>query len=401
MASGPIQPMNLVAQGNLRQMRGEVQSWNPEYPPWMTDQSINNYLRSVVARPRLWSGLLVKSQIVIPDAYTTGTVTVTRNSPTVTGSSTVWATNDVLNTTMGTAVAAGDLNLAVTITPASMGTNSATIIAGDWLTVDGGTGSEEQVLVRSTTSTTFNAVFTKAHLTSGTIWKSSLMRLQFRTSESNPWYSVKGVSSTTSLVLNDLWGGATASAQSYSIFKGYHVFGQDCRMVLSVVNLQRQQRLALHISNEMLNVIDPNRSASESTYLLADMSPDEVGRPQYEMYPRPLSSQVFSCLYARHMSTLSDDDDTAPLGMRSDVLVKGAIADALRWRPKNNKHYDSGTALQIATQKMMEFERGVQEMIIDDDNHYLFSLMRSWGQFAMGGGGYNWAQSHEVSLYDT
>src|SRR5438094_5327163 len=103
MPSGPVQPMaNIVAQSNLRGMIDEIQAWNPAFPPYLCVQSINSALRRIIDQ-RMWSGLLIKDQLVIPASYTTGTVTVTLNSPTVTGSGTAWPTNDLLNTTLSAA----------------------------------------------------------------------------------------------------------------------------------------------------------------------------------------------------------------------------------------------------------------------------------------------------------
>lgn len=389
MTAGPIQPMWNSAQNNLRGMRGEVSSWNPDFPVWMCDQSINNRLRAILDR-RIWSGLLVKDQLVIPDQYTTGTVTVTRDSATVTGVSTAWPTNDKVNTTLSVAIT--ETGVVQDITPAAM-TN---INTGDWVTIAGNTGTEEQLLVLSTTSTTFKTKPAAVQSAAVTIWKSSLVRQQFRVNETAPWYTVKGVSTSTSLKLNETWGGVTASAQSYSIFVGYVVFGNDCKFVHEVANLNRRYRLGLHMPQGAINAYDPQRSATESTYLLVDFVPDEIGRPQYELYPRPTSAQVFSCLYYRVTGVLSDDDDTPPPFIRSDVLVMGAISDALRYRPKTNTFYDAATALTIARDKEAQFEREIGQMQRADDGIFMQNLQWQFSQWPLGSYGSDFMQSHDI-----
>src|SRR6266446_17849 len=111
------QPVWNKSQSGLRVMIGEVLSWNPDLPPWMAMQSLNNRLRMVIDR-RMWSGLLVKSQVIVPDSYTTGTVTCTRSSATVAGVATAWPINDSVNTTIPLAIT--DTGVPIDVTPASM-----------------------------------------------------------------------------------------------------------------------------------------------------------------------------------------------------------------------------------------------------------------------------------------
>lgn len=376
-----------LAQANLRGMRDEVLSWNPDFPPYLADTSINNKLREVLDR-RMWSGLLVKDQLVIPDQYATGTVTVTRDSATVTGASTVWAVSDKVNTTSTLAVAAADLGAIFEVTMTAM-TN---IGAGDWVTFAAGTGTEEQALVISTTATAFKAIFTVAHISGSAVTMSSLVRQQFRTSANSPWYTVKGVSTTTQLILDQTFGGVTAAATGYSVFQGYVTFGQQVKMVVSVQNLTRRANIKLHLPPAYLAEVDPQRTATDSTFALVDYVPDEIGRPRFELYPRPTSAQVFPYLVYRQIPNLTDDDDTPPPFVRSDVLVKGALADALRWRGRANKYYDP----QTAGQKMMEYEKGLIEMAMADDSVYMTNLI--WEFSLNPGGGGNWNQDHDVGI---
>lgn len=397
MVAGPIQPMWNNAQNNLRGMTGELLSWNPDLPPWMAQQFLNNRLRAVIDR-RIWSGLLVKDQIVVPDAYTTGTVTTVRDSNVVTGTSTVWPVSDKVNTTLSTAIT--DLNIVIDVTPVSM----TGIGAGDWVTIDGNTGTEEQVLVLSVTATTFGAKCSTAHSASATVWKSSLVRQQFRINETTPWYTISGVSTPTSLKLNQTWGGVSVTTtSSYSIFLAYVTFGNDCKFVYQVANSSRRWNMSVHMPQPAINAQDPQRSSTDSTCTVADYVPDEIGRPQYELYPRPTSANVFPALYYRISGNLVDDDDTPPPFVRSDVLVMGGVADALRYRPKMNPYYDPPTALQIAREKEGQFEREVQNAAEADDAVYMTNLLfdfGAWGQYGDGQGaiatGGSWSQAHDV-----
>src|SRR5262249_19008317 len=125
---------------------------------------------------------------------------------------------------------------------------------------------------------------------------------------------------------------------------------------------------------------------------------DEVGRPRYELYPRPTSAQVFMALYYKLVPSMSDDEDTPPSFIRSDVLVTGAIADALRYRPKANRYYDSATAMRLADTKEVDFEREVQNMIEADDAVYMQNLIWEYSRWPLGSYGADWLQSHDVGI---
>jgi len=67
----------------------ELLVFAPGVPPTMAQKAVRDAYRRVVERYD-WSGLRAESAMVIPTAYTTGTVAVTQGSATVTGTSTVW-----------------------------------------------------------------------------------------------------------------------------------------------------------------------------------------------------------------------------------------------------------------------------------------------------------------------
>lgn len=74
---------------NLRQMIGEVREWNPDCPAQLVKRWIQNAYRKVVDF-RLWYGLLIRGQVVVPSVYSTGTASFTLGSAQVTGVGTVW-----------------------------------------------------------------------------------------------------------------------------------------------------------------------------------------------------------------------------------------------------------------------------------------------------------------------
>jgi hypothetical protein len=71
-------------------MVGELLQWNPDLPVLMAQKFISNAYRRVIDY-RLWYGMLVRGQLNVPNASTSGTVTVTNASPIVTGIGTAFA----------------------------------------------------------------------------------------------------------------------------------------------------------------------------------------------------------------------------------------------------------------------------------------------------------------------
>ena len=74
---------------NLREMAGELRIWNPDVPGPLATRWIQNAYRKVIDF-RLWYGLLIRGQIVVPSVYSTGTASFTLNSAAVVGTGTQW-----------------------------------------------------------------------------------------------------------------------------------------------------------------------------------------------------------------------------------------------------------------------------------------------------------------------
>jgi len=78
-----------TTQLNFRQMVGEVMQWNPDLPVQMAKRFLQNSYRRIVDS-RDFYGNLVKGQVSVPNAYTTGTANLVNGSPVVNGVGTNW-----------------------------------------------------------------------------------------------------------------------------------------------------------------------------------------------------------------------------------------------------------------------------------------------------------------------
>jgi len=373
---------------NLRQMIDNVLEDYPHYEESIVRRKINDHLRNLISR-RPWSGLIKYNIMSVPAPYVTGLVNVTLGNRYIVGIGTGWPTNDIVNTTLSLAV--GDTGYQET-TPVSM----TGIIAGRWLLVGQGTANEETVFVISTTATTFVASYTKTHAAAETVLCSSLAGLQFRPGFYSPFYTVTGVPTATSIILDKPWGSPTATNSGYSISTVYVSFGQDAKMIFSIVNQARSWQLFLHAPKAYLDHKDPRRQNQGSVYMAVFHETDPAGAPLWELYPRPNNEQVFPYFYQKHWAPLENDLDILPNGIRSDVIVKKVKSEAARW-PKHRIleggiYYDTNISLALAR----EAEMDIEQMQMDDDNTNIMRMFWEYQRFRFGD---EFWQSHDPESF--
>lgn len=353
-------------------------------------------MRRLLDKRAFWSGTLKRGIISIPAAYTTGTISLTNGSASVTGSGTSWPTNDIVNTTV--AVAVSNIGLQ-TVTPGSM----SGITTDSVLYVDGA-GTPEIVAVRKVTATTFTANFTKAHTAGFTLTASSLAGRQLRISSSDPTFTIRAVPSATSLTLDQPWGAAAASGQSYSIVKMYYTIATDIRDILIVADRSVPSRLRFHVPQAELNWRDPQRTESGDPHTLADYIPNEAGNMQYEVYPIQTSARQLDVLYTCQWPDMEAPGDVPPPFIDPTILTYGALADALRHNTggrlgvDKDPSYDPVQADRYEAKFEIESDRAASA----DEGKALQAFEQSAAYlFGEGGGGPNFYQTHDLSAPDS
>jgi hypothetical protein len=90
--------------------------------------------------------------------------------------------------------------------------------------------------------------------------------------------------------------------------------------------------------------------------------PTPDGQFQVEVWPSPYAAQTFPFEAYTQPPNLLLDSDSPQAWIRSDLIVTGAIADALKYRPKQNAYYDPATAITIARDKEEEYKADLLEM---------------------------------------
>ena len=385
---GPTQPFTGggAVQENFRAQCDHVLSFNPDAPPQLVKRRLNTRLREVQDR-RMWGGLLVRGELSIPAAYTTGGVTATRGSNLVQGDLLcLWPVHDIVNTTLSTAITS--INEYQDVTPVSM----AGIGAGDWLLIDDGLATSEVLLVLSIGTTSFKAKPGVLHSAGATITESSLVRRQWRLGTTKPFYNIRAVTTAQQLVLDLPYGHSTQGpGAAYQICQAYVSMGQNLRMVWSVVNTAQGWRIRLNMPQETVNTYDTWRQTTGWVYMLNDYIPDEIGRFQYELYPTPSMEQGFPYLAYRTVENMVEDEDTPPPAIPSHMLVHGAIADVMLYNRKS-PYYDP----QLATKMDSMFESDLLNAAMADDSIYMNNLMWAFSKYPFHQHGAAYWQSHDA-----
>ena len=114
---------------------------------------------------------------------------------------------------------------------------------------------------------------------SSTAWDNSLVGQQFRIGTTNVIYTIVSVESTTQLTLDQVWGGSTASTQTYEIYQCYLTVPSDFQSFISVWDPNFNWQLVTDFSQNVLNAADAQRANSGNAYLLAwrDYSTSSIG----------------------------------------------------------------------------------------------------------------------------
>lgn len=369
-------------------MRGRVKQVKPNADPTAIRDFINDRIRYLIDSQPFWADLVKRGVLGCPQAYATGQVSLTTNSPTVTGSATAWPVNNVSNTTIPSGVR--EFGAPLQVAPASM----AGIAVDSFLYIDSG-GDPEAVAVLETTNTTFTANFLKRHNANCTVTQSSLAGLQIKLGAFYPVFTVRAIHSATELEIDIPWGGAPLTAAAYQIVKAYFSIAPDLKDIIALWDPTQGRPLAYHKSREYINIRDPQRTATGFPICLADWSPSESGSMQYELWPHQLTPYQIPILYARQWPVLKNPTDRPPFFINPSVIIDGAIADALR---VNNQMMGSEQAdpffnPRLADTYELKFKAGM-EAAHNANQSKAQTELENWRNFTGYMPGGSWWQSH-------
>lgn len=226
---------------------------------------------------------------------------------------------------------------------------------------------------------------------SGTAWTTAMAGRQIRSGFQTGWYNILSVNATTQVITLDLpWGNPTVTNAGYQMCQTWVTLGYNIKYVLDMVNQRQGWRLGVNVPQQALNEWDTWRTTTGWTQILANRPPSASGQPMYELWPAPTFQQVFPFMAYVQPPDMVKDADFPAAFVRSDVIIKGALSEALLYRGKTSRYYDPNTAAI----KAREF-RGEIEMMKNTDNN-LYQRDYQWEYAGKGFSEYGslWSQNH-------
>lgn len=230
----------------------------------------------------------------------------------------------------------------------------------------------------------------------GTNWTGAMVGLQFRTSFTMPWQTIITVNSATSLTLDTPYPGLSGT-YGFQIVETYLTFGGNVKRMSWAVNQLFGWPIKVNVPVEVINARDTWRQNLGWATIFATRAATADGQYQVEVWPTPYNQQVFPFEAYTQPPNMVADNDAPVAWIRADLLVTGAIADALLHRPKQNTYYDPAVAVQIAGMKEGQFKSDLLEMENADEG--LQQQAVTWDYGAEGvaaANGSAWGQQHDV-----
>lgn len=230
-----------------------------------------------------------------------------------------------------------------------------------------------------------------------TVWTRRLIGRQFRQGFTSGWYNIVDVTDIGELELDLPWAGHSYEGTGYQIMAAIVELGWNIKMVLECVNQWQGYRLFTGIPQAIINRYDTWRTTTGWTFLISprEFNP-KTGSQFFELYPPPTYQQSFPFLAYVQPPNLNEDSDFVYPYIRTDILVKMAIAQALRWRgPKQSRFYDTASS----DWKLREALAGLALMEQMDDGLYPKDLMWDYSQYPFSQHGALWMQSHAEGAY--
>lgn len=370
---------SLTGRGSRMRPGADVTCWKD----W-----INDRVRQILDRRPYWSGLLKRGVLSLPQAYTTGNVSLTIGSNIVTGTGTNFPVSDVVNTTIPAGVSRPGN---IWFTPS----NLTGITLNSTLYVDAA-GQPEVIAVQQLRGNQVLANFQTPHNPNCTVTQSSLAGQQFLISSNQPYYTVLATGSSSELILDNAWAYTNIVNGGYQIFLAYTTFAPDVKELLFVIDPIQPLPLRLHVPQKWVNANDPIRQNSNSPVWICDLGPNACGNQLFEIYPPSLVPYQLYYGYYQQWPDMVNPGDRPPYFINPTVILHGALADAFRMKfPQPPKFDDPWYNPKAADDYEAKFERGVADLTNADNSKAQRDY--EWDFDAFGQSGSNFDQSHAIS----
>jgi len=356
----------------------------------MVDGFINRRITNVIDT-RVWSDTMKMGMIVLPNAYTTGTVAVAQGSNQIIGTGTNWPVNDVINTT--STVVITDVPGYVEITPGA-GYLSKVHVGIPLLLDQGNASITEIVTPIAVGPTSFKAYCQYAHDTTATLQMSRLAGQQF---QANSYiYTVQAVLSDTLMQVDFPYGGIPQAGLSYTVMQQYVQLSPNVRSLERCYDAIAGSDVGTSRDLSWVLSVDPQGQSTGNPQELASMPANPAGFMQWRVWPAQNTEYALGVIYEDGWPTLVYDTDVLPPFMNREIIIAGAIADCLRTRViKNDRDRDPLYDPQVSQYWEAEFARLLENATQSDQGRRL-SYLVDYNQ-QLEGYCYNWERSHAIA----
>jgi hypothetical protein len=341
---------------NLYSMIGRVQAVRPSLGRERYRQYINDAIRWVINKRPYWVDLRKSGIVSVPNQTITGTISIATGSKQVVGVGTGWPTNDIVNTTLAEPVTA----------PGGFSEVQLTSVLGlqpdGVLYIDGGTPSAEAVPINLIKGNSVVGLFQFAHNAGATAVQSSLVGQQLRTGYQYPVFTILAVPTPTTLLIDSPWGGLPLVGVNYYIMGMYYSIlassnNANIRKIVAAVDQQQGIPLDTDMTQEELDIRDPQRSDNSDPIAFASRGPSAAGFMQWEIYPGPTSQRQIAFLASLQWPEMITDDSLPPPFLEPTIFTNMAASKALSTRTsKDDPFFDPRLA--------KDYERWAKEDLI-------------------------------------
>lgn len=229
----------------------------------------------------------------------------------------------------------------------------------------------------------------------GTTWTPALVGLQFRQTFTQPFQTIINVDATHQVITLDTpYPGPTFGPAGYYIVQAYMTFGANIKRFEWAVNQLFGWPIKVNVPVQVINAEDTWRMSYGWATTFAVRPPTPDGQYQVEIWPTPYPAQTFPFEAWTQPPNMVDDTDAPVAWVRSDLIVTGALSDALLYRPKQNSAYDPASAVAISDRKSKQFDHDLLEMENADEG--LQQQAVSWDYNEDVGEGSFYAQTHDA-----
>lgn len=229
----------------------------------------------------------------------------------------------------------------------------------------------------------------------GTNWTPALVGLQFRQTFTQPYQTITAVNqSLQQLTLDTPYPGPDFTG-AYYILEVYLSFGANVKKLIWASNALFGWPLEIDVPVQVLEARDQWRAAMGWATTMATRPPTPDGQFQVEVWPSPYAQQTFPFEAYLQPPNLVLDTDSVVAWIRPDVIVTGAISDALRFKTKANTFYSETAALTVATAKEAQFYKDLAEA--ENADELLEQQAVTWSyedEVKTDGEGSLWSQMH-------